>query len=242
MALLTTEEFFSYSRGISEASVNEALLELLIDSVSEAIVDETGLLFSNTTIGAGQPITHIDIPGKGIDLLKIGVWTSIDSVKIGYYGVATPPTFDLVENQHFVFETYKAGMLQTTSSEKVAIRILGLSGIQKDWRYAERWSNKLDNNTFIRLTGIYGFSELPATLKELLYKLVFVQLQLQQNSIDNNSFATIRTERDHTSSISMNEMTTKEVESLTFNIIENPRVAALLDKYRQYGVSQATIA
>jgi hypothetical protein len=244
---LTVSSFLTYS-GYTSENVNIDYLTRLLDTISEIIEEELGTLFTLVEINSVNPdpmFRYIDVPGHNLDFIRIGAWQATGlNISIGTYGTQVPSLTNLVLNRDYTLKYYQDRALPGHANPVVAIRLIGnqYGGYYSGWYGG---SNKLDAESFLRITGTLGWSNgLPKRLEDLIYEIVKTKLERNQNMTQSGGKGVANSEKSVrlTFSYSSGSEDLNKARSLAFDIMGDPDVAKALNRYKQYTFKTATIS
>lgn len=234
--MLTAEQFLNRTSFVC-ADVNQKYLNYIITALQNTIESGLGTLFSLTTINeANADYPHIDIPGSNLDYIKIGAWQKTGlTVKIGYYGTASPTLTTLQETRDYRLVRYRDVVTSTQPNPVVALRLIGTQYTGLSPEYSENYSQKLNTEAFLRVTGTYGWSDgLPSDVE--IYLMGILTQHIAQAGLT-DSFAgkgQVTSEKDMTSSITIKTLDYDTLDKMLKNIMTDPAFQSLMNKYRQY--------
>lgn len=228
---LTPTQFYAYT-GKSSVDFNVNYLTYLLSSVDQIITDTIGSLFTlvqiddtNTDIN----YQYMDFRGSNTNLIKTGAWQKDGLVvKLGNYPFVTNPTLTtLIENQDYLIKYYQNRKVYGRDNPVIGIELL---------------NNKLYSDQFIRVTGIFGWSNgYPPDLNQLIYQLVLNNLYNNQSIVDNEGEA-ISSEKSANLSINYDTTAQNQAQSQAISIMSNSEVKKILNKYKQNSITQIQIS
>ena len=228
---LTPTQFYAYTdKSSSDFNVN--YLTYLLQALDEIITDYIGSIFTLVNVDSTNTDTdfqYLDFRGVNTKLIKIGAWQKDGlTIKVGSYPfLSTSILTTLVENQDYLLKHYQDKKLIGRSNPVVAIELL---------------NDKLYSDQFIRVTGVLGWQNgYPTDLNQLIYNLVLSNLYTNQNIVDNEGEA-ISSEKSANLSISYDTDSQNKSKAQAKNIMSNPEVKDLLNKYKQNSQTQIKIS
>jgi hypothetical protein len=247
---LTSTQYYAYS-GYNSTNTNVSYLNYLLGSVNSIILDEIGIdnlfaLEAWDSTNTDPTKQYKDFTGHNSELVKIEAWQTDITVQLGYYIAVSPTMQTLTYGKDYIFETYK-----NQGKIVVGIKLVGVgnntvsyglnynSGYNNSYAQfgASNLQRKLLPNQFLRIRGTKGWSNgFPDDLNNLLYQLVKANIEYNAMMTKTQGAGIISSEStlSRSRSVKVNDETVNNYRKSAFDIVKNPDVQRILNKYKQY--------
>jgi hypothetical protein len=247
---LTATQYYAYS-GYSSSNTNVSYLNYLLGSVNNIITDEIGIdnLFALEvwdTTNSDPTKQYKDYLGHNSELVKIEAWQTDITVQLGYYLTPTPTLQTLVYSKDYVFETYK-----NQNKIVVGIKLIGSGNNLPNYSFNYNYSfnngyasfgasndqRKLSPNQFLRITGTKGWTNgFPDDLNDVLYQLVKAKVEYNTMMTKTQGAGIVSSEStlSRSRSTKQTDDTLNNYRKAAFDIVNDPDVQRILNKYKQY--------
>jgi hypothetical protein len=221
-------------------------LETVIPGV---IREDTGVSFSLTNIDSSNTdFPFIEYEGSNHSIVSIGTWQKENlDVKIRK-GTEISKSLVINEDYELIHAHKRVFPAINEANPVVAIKLTNsnlynhyLSNSQRNYsnyhRFTEPFEAKLYKNSFLRITGINGYSNgYPQKLNNLLYEITEIKVKKNLQRIESQGRGNISSEKSRSlsQSFSKDSDISKLDRGLALSVINDPQVQNLLNKYLSY--------